>query len=268
MNGYPRLVVEGSRGIWATHGAFYLSAEEVALKLEDSAVAITGSFLEGEVSIDDLDYPRPEDTLPPVSLNSPAFTGTASSVEGVRGEGQITQVVDDAGLLIPPAVELAPTELTIRVPAGEEVVEVVNVREATFLGDALLAEVSIETDAPDGVFVLRSKRSGSWAAQLVEAGQEGYLAIPAVLVVTTLGTAIGALADALECVFTFGLSCGDGDEPTLDEFPATLAAGEQDSFEIAVHGAGEPGDTYSATLTFVGQNYCPAALSVKVEVVP
>jgi len=134
--------------------------------------------------------------------------------------------------------------------------------------DALLSEITIETQAPAGTFVLRGQQGAdSWAEQLVRAGQEGYLAVPAVLVVTTLATAVETLAMAFECVFTFGVSCGDEPERTLDTFPAALPAGQQDSFELAVHGTGEPGDEYTADLTFTGQNYCPVRLRVDVEIV-
>ncbi len=168
---------------------------------------------------------------------------------------------ESAGALIPADMELRICQSDPMVfEPGEVRVLTLSFRERSGLADAIFAGLTV-TEEDTGI---------EWAAR-IEVDPEIPMAFVApaqehpettwsdvfVLTFDAWATAVIGFGEALGCIFTLGLACGDEEPPPpppLVDLPGWATPGEMGTFEVELAAPGETG-TYPIVFTLRGQNY-------------
>jgi len=162
---------------------------------------------------------------------------------------------------------MAPTSVQVELAPGEQLLQTIHVREASFLGDGFVKNVEITSNLPEGMVLLHADTRPSWIRIFDIVDDGGWVGAPTLAVIATLGSVATLVGETFECVFSFGFSCDLGVPDGFKSFDTVAQAGEVNDFEIALNGVGEVGDQYTGTLTFEGQNYCPVQIDIQVDIV-
>lgn len=181
---------------------------------------------------------------------------------GVDSEGsfRLTQVITEEEFLLESTVDILPATTSVTLPAGETRWIDAYYRERSYVGDGVLGEVAVDSDA-EGLMTVPVEPPQLLVQQVVEtlsSSGAGVLALGAVapaLVALAIGEGI---ATALDCAFN--------DCPSEQPYPAWADAGAVGRFYYRVDARGvEPG-TYEATATLAGANYERREIPLTVEV--
>ncbi|HEY6729275.1 MAG TPA: hypothetical protein VI197_34930 [Polyangiaceae bacterium] len=263
-----QMTVRGQDGMFvSTLRPYTIESDRLSLELEgEGRFALTSDF-EGSVEVESLGYPRPEDEGAPAALFGTQASLSITEAGEVTGTAQLTQALDEAGLLVPAHVQMAPTSVHVELAPGEQILQTINVREASFLGDGIVEKVGITGDLPEGMLLLRADTTPSWIRIFDIVDDGGWVGAPALAVIATLGSVTTLVGETFECVFSFGFSCDLGIPDGFKSYDTVAQAGEANDFEIALNGSGKVGDRYTGTLTFEGQNYCPVQIEIQVDIV-
>jgi hypothetical protein len=263
-----QITIRGEDGMFvSTLRPYTIEFDRLALEIEgEGRFALTSDFV-GSVEVESLGYPRPEDENPPVALFGTQASLSITEAGEVTGTAQLTQTLDEAGLLVPAHVQMAPTSVQVELAPGEQILQTINVREASFLGDGFVENVAITGNLPEGMLLLRADTTPSWIRIFDIVDDGGWVGAPTLAVIATLGSVATFVGETFECVFSFGFSCDLGIPDGFKSYDTVAQAGEVNDFEIALNGSGAVGDRYAGTLTFEGQNYCPVQIDVQVDIV-
>jgi len=239
-----------------------LESDNMDARLVDPDVfGIGGDFGQGRVGVPSLSYSG----LPT------AFFGVggelSASADGdvvTPSPFNLTQAIDEAGLLLTSVVELAPTEITVDVEEGGYRVVPVSYREASFEGDAVLKEVAVETNGPEDLLKIPVVPFENRTTRLFDVLVDAGWGAPVLFVPVVVAAPFVFFADVLDCIF-FG-NCGSGGSVRVEPFLGWIDAGSVHEYEVYVAGSGSPGDQWDVTITYIGENFCPARLQLTVNI--
>lgn len=238
-------------------GAVRMPAD-AALELEYAQFGIGGDFASGSLEIEGA---RVQGTPVAVFGRVGALRVDAGSVEAT-GDLQITQAINEAGLVVPASVEIITEASEVYVPLNGERVVRFFYRERSYTGDAVLGEIHTGGSA-DELLELQTTSflEDTLTAQLVGAVIDTGWAAPIAALTAIPAIPIVFVIDVFDCIFG---GCLDQPAP-LEPFPQWIDAGGMGSMEVRVKGDLGTG-TYQTSLIFVGRNYCPVTVPLIVHV--
>jgi hypothetical protein len=226
--------------------------------VEFQAFAVAGDFSGGSLDVTGLQV---RGTPVAVFGQAGALRAHASSIESVDGF-RLTQAVNEAGLVVPAAVEIVPESRSVWVRPSESRVIRLHYRERSYLGDAVLGEIQIGGAARDLLELqTRFVLPDTLTEDLIDAVIDTGWAAPLAAITTLPAVPIVFVIDLFSCFFG---GCFDQPAP-LDPFPQWIDAGAIGTMEVRIKGD-LPAGSYEATLTFVGRNYCPVTVPLTIHI--
>jgi hypothetical protein len=223
--------------------------------LEYEAFSMAGDFSTGSIESDELEVRG----TPVAIFGSGAELELGASSLQSHGSFQMTQAVNEVGLVIPAAVEVVSAEREIWVRPSESRIVQLHYRERSYRGDAVLGEVQIGGAAAD-LLELKTGFRLALTEQIIGAVIDTGWAAPLAAIAVLPTVSIVFVVDIFSCFFG---GCSTG--PDLEPFPQWMQAGEIGTMELLVKGNLSPG-SYDASVTFVGRNYCPVTVPLTINI--
>jgi hypothetical protein len=239
----------------AEAGAVQQAMEE-PLDLDYEAFSVAGDFASGSIEVDDLEV---RGTPVAVFGRAAKLRADAGSVEA-RSGFRLTQAVNEAGLVLPAAVEVVPEAAEVWVRPNQTRVVRLHYRERSYRGDAVLGEIQIGGRASD-LLELQTGFPKTLTGEIIEAVIDTGWAAPLAAIAALPTVSIVFVIDVFDCIFG---GCANL-PPPLEPFPQWMDAGAIGTMEVRVKGNLVSG-TYPTQLTFVGRNYCPVTVSLTVHI--
>lgn len=250
-------ITVSAAGIWWDRQS-RIHSQSVRLETGDFSISAPGGAT-GTVSVsataqDDVNDPRT------VFGHAATLAVEAGRVRTV-GEFRLTQTLTDDGPVLPATVDVLPTRTNVTVPSGGTKWVKVHYRERSYVGDGILANVTVGGDGSDLVAV-PLERPDPLVLEIVRELAD----TPGGQVALVFGSpALAALAGG-EVLFT-AFDCLVRGCPDQHPYPTWIEAGEIGRFYYRVNATGvEPG-RYDSTIHVDGSNYESFEIPVTVTVV-
>jgi hypothetical protein len=228
-----------------------------ALDVEYTSFGLAGDFTGGTLAIEG----EPVRGTPVAVFGRAgmlrADASSVASVDGVR----VTQAINEAGLVVPAAVEIVAESSEVWVRPSESRVVRLHYRERSYVGDAVLGAIEIEGAAGDLLELQTRFLPDTVTEDLIDAVIDTGWAAPLAAITAIPAVSIVFVFDVFSCIFG---GCLD-QPPPLAPFPQWIDAGAIGTMEVRVKGD-LPVGTYYTSLTFTGRNYCAIKVPLIVHI--
>jgi hypothetical protein len=226
------------------------------LDLDYDAFGVAGDFSAGALDVKDVEV---RGTPLAIFGRAARLRAGADEIEAPQ-TFRLTQAINDAGLVLPAAVEIVPEASEVWVPPSKTKIVRLHYRERSYRGDAVLGEIKSGGSASD-LLELQTGFPQTLTGELIGAVRDTGWAAPVIAITTLPAIPIVFVIDLFKCLFG---GCAN-QPPPLEPFPQWIDAGAIGTMEVRVKGNLAPG-TYETTLTFIGRNYCPVTVPLTIHI--